>query len=130
MSVPQSLAALQGFLGMENYLGKFIPNLPEVIAPLRALLKKDVVFNLQKPQLDAIKKLKTLITSALILQMFDPNLPTRSKIDASSEGLGALLEHNHGLLENPQWCPIGHLSRHLHDYEKPYPQIEKETLSL
>ena len=48
MSVPQSLTDLQRFSGMVNYLGKFIPNLAEVSAPFRALLKKDVVFDLQK----------------------------------------------------------------------------------
>ena len=83
---------------MINYLGKIIPNLVEVTAPLQALLRKNVTFNLQNPQLSAIEKLKTLITSAPILNVFNPNLPTRSKIDASSEGLGALLEQNHGLL--------------------------------
>ena len=92
MSVPQSLTELQRFLGMVNYLSKFIPNLTEVTAPLRVLLKKDVVFKLQKSQLDVIEKLKTLITSAPILKSFDSNLPTRLKTDASSEGLGALLE--------------------------------------
>ena len=92
MSVPQSFTELQRFLGMVNYLSKFIPNLAEVTAPLRVLLKKDVVFKLQKSQLDVIEKLKTLITSAPILKSFDSNLPTRLKTDASSEGLGALLE--------------------------------------
>ena len=46
MPVPHFLTELQRFFGMVNYLGKFIPNLAEVTAPLRALLKKDVVFNL------------------------------------------------------------------------------------
>ena len=115
---------------MVNYLGKFITNLAEVTAPLRALLKKDVAFNLKKLQLDAIEKLNRLITSAPILKIFNPNLPTRLKIDASSEGVGALLEQNHGSLENPQWHPIGYSSRALRDYEKRYAQIEKETLSI
>ena len=92
MSVPQSLTELQRFLGMLKYLAKFIPNFAEVNARLRVLLKKDVVFKLQKSQLDVIEKLKTLITSAPILKSFDSNLPTRLKTDASSEGLGALLE--------------------------------------
>ena len=73
MSAPQPLAEFQRFLGMVIYLGKFIPNLAEVTALLRVLLKKDVVLNLQKPQLDAIEKLKTLITSVIILKFFDPN---------------------------------------------------------
>ena len=34
MSVPQSLTELQRFWGMVNYLGKFIPNLAAVTAPL------------------------------------------------------------------------------------------------
>ena len=49
---------------MVNYLGKFIPNVAEHTTPLRNLLKKDVVFELQKPQLEAIENLKTLVTSA------------------------------------------------------------------
>ena len=93
-------------------------------------MKKDVAFNLQKPQLDAIEKLKILITSAPILKIFDPNLPTRLKIDASSKGVGALLEQNHGSLENPQWHSIGYSSRALRDFEKRYAQIEKQILSI
>ena len=34
MPVPKSLTELQRFLGMVNYLGKFIPNFAEVSAPL------------------------------------------------------------------------------------------------
>ena len=70
-----------------------------------------------------------MLTSAPILKIFDPNLPTRLKIDTISEGIGALLERNHGSLENPQWHPIEYSSRALRDYEKRYDQIEKETLS-
>ena len=58
MPAPQSLTKLQRFFGMVNYLGKFIPNLVEVLASFRALLKKEVVFNLQKSQLHAIKKVE------------------------------------------------------------------------
>ena len=87
---------------MVNYLGKFIPNLTEVTAPPRALLKKDVVFNMQKPQSDAIEKLKNLITSALILKIVYANLPTRLKINASLKGLGALLEKKHASLKKQQ----------------------------
>ena len=65
---------------MVNYLGKFIPNLAEYTTPLRNL-KKDVVFELQKPQLDAIENLKTLVTSAP--KIFDSKLPTRLKANAS-----------------------------------------------
>ena len=70
---------------MVNYLGKFIPNLAKHTTPLRNL-KKDVVFELQKPQLDAIENLKTLVTSAPYLKIFDSKLPTRLKANASYIG--------------------------------------------
>ena len=92
MYVPQFLTELQRFLWMVNYLVKFISNLAELTPPLRAPLKKDFVFALEKTQLEAIEKLKTLITSAAILKIFGRNKPTRLKIDASSSGPGALLE--------------------------------------
>ena len=43
--VPDSPAALQRFLGMVNYLHKFIKNLSSKTAPLRELLHKDIVWS-------------------------------------------------------------------------------------
>ena len=115
---------------MITYLGKFIPNLAEVTSPLRTLLKKEVEFKLEKTPLDSIGKLKLLVTNAPCLKIFNPNLQTRLKIDASSEGLGALLEQNHGTLTYPKCNPVGYASQSLRDYKKRYAQIEKETLSI
>ena len=77
MSLPRSVNELQRFVGMVNYLGKLIPNLTEHTTPLHNLLKEDVVFKLQKPYLVAIENLKTLVTSAPCLKIFDSKLPTR-----------------------------------------------------
>ena len=52
------------------------------------------------------------------------------KIDTSSEGLEAFLKQNHRSLENPHWHSIGYWSSVLHDYEKRYAQVEKETVSI
>jgi hypothetical protein len=130
MPLPESKSDHQRFLGMVNYLAKFVPNLSQITTPLRDLLKKDVHFDLQQPQLDAIEELKRLITSPPCLRFFDPNLPSRLKPDASSDGLGALLEQNHGSEDSPRWYPIAYASRALLPYEKNYAQIEKETLSI
>ena len=54
-----------------HYLGNFIANFAEHTTPLRNLLKKDALFKLQKPQLDVIENLKTLVTSAPCLTIFD-----------------------------------------------------------
>ena len=126
MPRPKSITELQRFLGMINYLIKFVPNLAQITAPLRELLKKEVEFILQKPQLNAIQELKLLVTSSPCLKYFNANLPTRLRPDASSEGLGALLEQLH----DGEWYPVGFASRALREYEKKYAQIEKETLSV
>ena len=110
---------------MIKYLGKFIPNLAEHTTPIRNILKKDVVFELQKPQLDAIEN---LVTSAPCLKISDSKLPTRLRTDASSVGLGAFLEQNYGTVDNEKWHPTGYSSRTLQDYEKRYVQIKKEIL--
>ena len=128
--LPNSANELQWFLGMITYLGKFIPNLAEVTSPHRTLLKKEIEFKLEKPQLDAIGKLKLLVTTTPCLKLFNLNLQSRLKINTSSEGLGSLLEQNHGTLTYPKWYPIGYASRSLWDYKKHYAQIEKETLSI
>ena len=44
MPVPTTKVVLQRFLGMVNYLGKFIPNLSDETAPLRALLRNENEF--------------------------------------------------------------------------------------
>jgi hypothetical protein len=50
--------------------------------------------------------------------------------DARADGLGALLEQNHGSDDSPQWFPIAYASRALLPYERNYAQIEKEALSI
>ena len=70
MPLPRSVNELQRFLGMVNYLEKFIPNLAEHTTPVRKLVKKDVVF-------DVIENLKTLVTSAPSLKIFGSKLPNR-----------------------------------------------------
>ena len=115
---------------MVNYLGKFIPNLSQISAPLRQLLKNGVLFDLQQPQLNAINEIKRLITYPPCLKFYDPNLPIRLKPDASQDGLGALFKQNHRSSEGDRWFPIAYASRALFPYEKNYAQIEKETLSI
>ena len=42
MPMPNNKTELQRFLGMINYVGKFIPNLSNITQPLRVLLEKEV----------------------------------------------------------------------------------------
>ena len=58
MPLPANKKELQRFLGMVNYLGKFLPNLSDVSAPLRKLLNKDFEWCLDAPQMKAVQEFK------------------------------------------------------------------------
>ena len=126
MPNPSNVKELQRFLGMINYLGKFIPNLSDETAPLRKLLEKNVQWTFDKPQIDAVEKLKHLVTSSPVLKYFDPNKPSKVSSDASKVGLGAVLEQQHPT----GWHPIAFASRSLNPSEQNYCPLERETLSI
>ena len=127
MPIPENKKSLQSFLGMVNYLGKFINNLSELTAPLRTLLIKDSVWSLSEPQIAAINRLKEVLTTAPVLNFYNPSQPTRVSVDASSHGLGASLEQQD---TDAIWQPIGFASRSLTSAERNCAQIEKETLAI
>ena len=124
--IPSTVKELQRFMGMVNYLGKFLQSLSKVSEPLRKLLEKDAIWSLEKPRLEAIKKLKELVTSSPVLKFFDNNLPTRVSSDASKRGLGAVLEQEH----EDKWSPVAFASRTLTTSEENYCPLEKEALSV
>ena len=70
MPAPENKTELQGFLGMLNYLNKFIENYSEKPAPLRELLRNDNLWSWNKPQEVAFKKLKEEITNPPLLPIF------------------------------------------------------------
>ena len=76
------------------------------------------MFELQKPQLDAIGNLKTLVKSARSLKIFDSKLPTRLRTDSRSVGLGAFLKQTYETVNNEKWHPNGYSLQTLWDYEK------------
>ena len=126
MPTPTNKPELQRFLGMVNYLGKFVPQLSNTTAPLRKLLEKDVVYYITEQQVQAVQDIKKIITSPPVLKFYNPNCSLRVKADASTEGLGAVFEQ----YEDKHWYPVAYASRSLSDAEKRYAQIEKVTLSI
>ena len=122
MSTPTDKEAVRRFLGFVTYLSKFIPNLSEIDAPLRELVKTDVMFSWQPEQEQAFRKLQDMCSSTPVLAYYDVSKPVQIECDASQNGLGGVI-----LQENR---PIAYTSRSLTDTEKRYAQIEKETLSV
>ncbi|KAJ8365224.1 hypothetical protein SKAU_G00140550 [Synaphobranchus kaupii] len=122
ISPPEDKHSLQRFLGMTNYLAKFIPGYSEATAPLRKLLRQDVDWCWLEHHTAAFTKLKELIASPPVLQYFDVHQPVVLSADASQHGLGAVC------LQNDR--PVAFASRALTETESRYAQIEKELLAL
>ena len=122
MPDPLDKDKLRSFLGMCNYLIKFIPHLSHETAPLRNLMKKDVEFIWDTPQINAFKKIKQLIAESAALTYYDVNKPVTLQVDASKDGLGGCL-----LQEGK---PVAYASASLTDTQTRYSQIEKEMLAV
>ena len=123
MPEPSSKQEVHRFLGMVTYLSKFIPNLSDISAPLRELLKEDIAFTWDEPQNASFKKLQKMITSTPVLKYYDVNEPITLSVDASKDGLGAcILQDNH---------PVAYASRALTPTQRDgYSQLEKELLGI
>lgn len=63
-----------------------------------------------------------MLISEPVLQYYDSKLPLTLSVDASKDGLGAVLLQNN--------LPIIYASKSLTDAQKKYAQIEKEALGI
>lgn len=122
MKSPTNKKELQRFLGMVNYLRKFVPYLADIATPLQLLLKKDVSWLWTGTHEKVYNDIKKKITEAPVLQNFDDRLPVVIQCDASKDGLGCCL------LQNGK--PVSFASRSLTVSERNFSQIEKELLSV
>ena len=119
---PSNKSELRSFIGIVNYLSKFINNCSEILMPLHNLLKNNIDWNWSKSQEDAFDNIKKKISEISILSIYDPNKPLTLENDASDYGLGSVLKQ--------QGKPLAYYSRLLNDTEKRYAQIEKEMLAI
>ena len=74
----------------------------------------------------AFQDVKKALTSSQILCTYNPLLPTVVSADASSFGLGAVLQQRHDSVLHP----VAYISRSLTDTKMNHAQIEKEALAV
>ncbi|KAK3773720.1 hypothetical protein RRG08_001449 [Elysia crispata] len=89
--VPKNLEQLRRFLGMVNYLARYMPSLTKVLHPLQNLVKKDTPFVWSESQEAAFQCIKQLVATSPMLSYYDPKKELIVENDASEYGLGSTL---------------------------------------
>ena len=122
MTTPTSVTELQCFLGMCNFLSKFSARMAEISEPLHQLTCKGIPFIWGPEHTEAFQLLKREISTAPILQYYDPKKPVVLRTDACTKELGAvLLQDGH---------PVSFTSKLLTAAQQNYVAIELEALAV
>ena len=86
MDPSTSLANLQTFLGMVQFLSRFIPDLASIAANLWVLTKKTSEFVWSPEHQSAVDHIKKAITAPTSLQYFNGTQPVTIQVDSPLEG--------------------------------------------
>jgi len=125
---PKDLTELRRFLGMVNQLAVFFPELTKLVTPLRALQKKNVVFNWTDDIEEAFVACKRYLTSDAVVKPYVQGLETRLLTDASRlNGLGYILMQ---VDKQGKRRVVQCGSRSTSSAEKNYANIELECLGV
>ena len=125
MPRPDRKVDVQRFLGIVNYLGKFVYNLSTKTEKLRILLDKTVEWQWGPEQEQEWQDFKTLLSTQPLLKFYDQSKNVKISSDASKCGLGAVILQHDG-----EWQPVAYASRAMTSAETRYAQIENELFSI
>ena len=73
MGSPTDAQELYCLQGMVTYLSKFVPHLADLNAPLRRLMRKGMPWTWTTQHEQSFNDIKQAVTSAPVLQYFDPS---------------------------------------------------------
>ncbi|XP_062541269.1 uncharacterized protein LOC134209290 [Armigeres subalbatus] len=123
---PVNATEVKSFLGLANYMNKFISDLSTLDEPLRRLTEHSVKFEWTNEQQSSFEAIKNALSGTACLGYYNVNHPTSVIVDASPNALGAVLVQTN---ESEEHRVICYASKSLTRTEKRYCQTEKEALA-
>ena len=95
-SIPQNVGDIRSFTGFTNFYQKFVPSYANIVAPLSALLRKDVEWVWGDAQQKAFDTVIQQLVHSTTLAYQDIVKTFHVHTDASDVALGATLSQNTG----------------------------------
>ncbi|GFX72451.1 retrovirus-related Pol polyprotein from transposon 17.6 [Trichonephila clavipes] len=115
--VPTDQKQIKSFLGCCNFYRRYIKNFAKRALPLTNLLRKDTPFEWTSETQEAFDDIKKAILNPPVLALPDPNAELQITIDASSRGIGAVLEQKY---PNSEVKPLYFFSKKLNPSQSKY----------
>ena len=125
LSTPKSIKDVRSFLGHASFYRRFIKDFSVISKPPNLLTKKNV-FKWTKQCEKAFVKLKSLLTSILVIEPPDWSLPFEIMCDASDYAVGTVF----GQRKDKKSYVIYYASKTLNSSQMNYTTIEKELLAI
>ena len=125
---PDSRKKVQQFLGFANFYRRFVRGFSAIAAPLHVLTSTQVPFRWSPEADKAFQELKHRFTTAPILTLPDPRRQFVVEVNASNEGVGAVLSQRSE--KDGKMHPCAFLSRWLSQAERNYDVGNRELLAV
>ncbi|KAM6892521.1 retrovirus-related Pol polyprotein from transposon 412, partial [Xenentodon cancila] len=134
---PRTASELRTFLGFASYYRRFVEGFAQLAAPLHRTIaevsgkkcrqRRESLSEVWTHQCeDAFQRLKEKLISSPVLAYANFDLPFILEVDASHEGLGAVLSQE----QEGKIRPIAYASRSLHQAERNYSSMKLEFLAM
>ncbi|GFT99787.1 retrovirus-related Pol polyprotein from transposon 17.6 [Trichonephila clavipes] len=125
--VPTDQKQIKSFLGCCNFYRRYIKNFAKQALPLMNLLRKDTPFEWTSETQEAFDYIKETILNPPVLALPDPNAKLQITTDASSRGIGAVLEQRY---PNFEVKPLYYFSKKLNPSQSKYNATVLECFAI
>jgi reverse transcriptase-like protein/integrase-like protein/chromodomain-containing protein/aspartyl protease len=125
--VPTTKHQVQVFLGLTNYLRKFVDDFAQIALPLQRLTRKRAQFIWSEDCQKAFESLKSAISAVPVLAHPDHSKPFWVETDASDFAIGCVLSQ---LDPDGNLRPCAYYSRSMEPAERNYSVPDKELLAI
>ncbi|GFX02059.1 retrovirus-related Pol polyprotein from transposon 412 [Trichonephila clavipes] len=115
--VPKDQKQIKSFLGCCNFYRRYIKNFAKSALPLTNLLRKDTPFEWTSETQEAFDDIKKAILNPPVLALPDQSAELQITTDASSRGIGAVLEQKY---PNSEVKPLYFFSKKLNPSQSKY----------